>query len=93
MARVKVRTYSVPFQRERADGVKLVKHKILEVEDFELNANWKIPKIGRDFDRDSKVEGAWYLTEEELNTLRDLLQVKEIIYDNSAGNSGTAFPV
>jgi len=28
-----------------------------------------------------------------LNNLRDLVQVEEIVYDNSAGNSGTAFPV
>jgi len=93
MARIKVRAYLVPFQKERADGIKLVKYKILEIEDFELNANWKIPKVGRDFDKDSKVEGAWYLTEEELDRLRDLVQVEEIVYDNSAGDSGTAFPV
>ena len=51
MARIKVRAYLVPFQKERADGIKLVKYKILEIEDFELNANWKIPKVGRDFDK------------------------------------------
>jgi len=63
--KLKVRDLGTPVLRERPQGSELVRYKIIDISGVDLNPEWKVIDVSQDYDSASKLDGIYYLTEEE----------------------------